>query len=87
MRVVNMIAVWVYILLATVLEVIVSYVFPASWALRDTAISLIAISVAAAVVLFYMELKYQPRWESLFLVVTLFFVGDLLLIWTASLVH
>jgi len=87
MRLVNMIAVWVYILLATVLEVIISYVFPASWALRDTAISLIAISAAAAVVLFYMELKYQPRWESLFLVVTLFFVGDLLLIWTASLVH
>jgi RsiW-degrading membrane proteinase PrsW (M82 family) len=82
-----MIIVWVYILLATLLEVIISYVFPASWALRDTAISVIAISAAAAVVLFYMELRYKPRWESLFLVVTLFFVGDLLLIWTASLVH
>jgi len=87
MRVGSMIAVWVYIVLATVLEVIVSYVFPFSWALRDTAIGLIAISVAAAIVLFYMELKYQPRWESLFLVITLFFVGDLLMIWTASLVH
>lgn len=87
MRVAGMIVVWVYILLATVLEVIISYVFPASWALRDTAIGLVAISVAAAIVLFYMELKYQPRWESLFLVVTLFFVGDLLLIWTASLAH
>ena len=87
MRVVNMIALWVYIILATILEVIISYVFPATWALRDTAISVIAISVAAAVVLFYMELKYQPKWESLFLLVTLFFVGDLLLIWTASLVH
>jgi len=82
-----MITVWVYILLATVLEVVISYVFPASWALRDTSISVIALSVAAAIVLFYMELKYQPRWESLFLVVTLFFVGDLILIWTASLVH
>ena len=87
MRIVSMIIVWVYILLATLLEVIISYVFPASWALRDTAISVIAISAAAAVVLFYMELRYKPRWESLFLVVTLFFVGDLLLIWTASLVH
>ena len=87
MRITGMITVWVYILLATVLEVIISYVFPASWALRDTAISVIAMSVAAAIVLFYMELKYQPRWESLFLLVTLFFVGDLILIWTASLVH
>jgi hypothetical protein len=82
-----MIIVWVYILLATVLEVIVSYVLPTSWVLRDTAISVIAITVAAAVVLFYMELKYRPRWESLFLLTTLFFVGDLLFIWTASLVH
>jgi di/tricarboxylate transporter len=87
MRIAGMVVVWVYILLATVLEVIISYVFPASWALRDTAIGLVAISVAAAIVLFYMELKYQPRWESLFLLVTLFFVGDLLLIWTASLAH
>jgi di/tricarboxylate transporter len=82
-----MITVWVYILLATVLEVIISYVLPAGWALRDTVIGVIAISVAAAIVLFYMELKYQPRWESLILLVTLFFVGDLILIWTASLVH
>ena len=87
MRVAGMIVVWVYILLATVLEVIISTLFQASWALRDTAIGLVAISVAAAIVLFYMELKYQPRWESLFLVVTLFFVGDLILIWTASLAH
>jgi len=87
MRIASMIVVWVYILLATVLEVIVSYVFPASWALRDTTISVMAVSVAAAIVFFYMELKYQPRWESLFLLVTLFFVGDLVLIWTASLAH
>jgi len=87
MRIASMIAVWIYIILATVLEVIVSYVFPTSWVLRDTVIGIIAITVAAAVVLFYMELKYQPRWESLFLVVTLFFVGDLIFIWTASLVH
>ena len=87
MRILSMIVVWVYILLATVLEVVVSYVLPASWILRDTAISLIAISMAAVIVLFYMELKYQPRWESLPLLVTLFFVGDLILIWTASLVH
>jgi len=87
MRIASMIAVWVYIILATVLEVIVSYVLPTSWMLRDTVIGVIAITVAAAVVLFYMELKYQPRWESLFLLVTLFFVGDLVFIWTASLVH
>jgi hypothetical protein len=82
-----MIIVWVYILLATVLEVIVSYEFPTAWVLRDSVIGVIAITVAAAVVLFYMELKYHPRWESLFLLVTLFFVGDLIFIWTASLVH
>jgi hypothetical protein len=83
----GMITVWVYILLATVLEVIVSYMLPNSWALRDTVIGVIAITVAAAVVMFYMELKYQPRWESLFLLTTLFFVADLIFIWTASLVH
>jgi hypothetical protein len=83
----GMITVWVYILLATVLEVIVSYMLPNSWALRDTMIGVIALTVAAAVVMFYMELKYQPRWESLFLLTTLFFVCDLIFIWTASLVH
>ena len=83
----GMITVWVYILLATVLEVIVSYLLPSSWALRDTVIGVIALTVAAAVVMFYMELKYQPRWESLFLLTTLFFICDLIFIWTASLVH
>jgi len=83
----GMITVWVYILLATVLEVIVSYMLPSSWALRDTVIGVIALTVAAAVVMFYMELKYQPRWESLFLLTTLFFICDLIFIWTASLVH
>jgi heme/copper-type cytochrome/quinol oxidase subunit 4 len=83
-----MIAVWVYIVLATILEVVASYLIPASsWVFRDTVISVIAISMAAAVVLFYMELKYQPRWESLILLTTLFFVADLIFIWTASLVH
>ena len=87
MRIASMIMVWVYILLATVLEVIVASMFPAGWVLRDTVISVIALSVAAAIVMFYMELKYHPRWESLFLLITLFFVGDLILIWTASLTH
>jgi hypothetical protein len=83
-----MITVWVYIVLATVLEVVASYIIPAtSWVFRDTVISVIALSMAAAVVLFYMELRYQPRWESLFLLTTLFFVADLIFIWTASLVH
>lgn len=83
-----MIVVWVYIVLATILEVITSYLIPASsWVLRDTVISVIAISMAAAVVLFYMELRYQPRWESIFLLTSLFFVADLIFIWTASLVH
>jgi len=87
MRIASMIIVWVYILLATVLEVAVASVFPTGWILRDTVISVIALSVAAAIVMFYMELKYQPRWESLILLITLFFVGDLILIWTASLTH
>jgi hypothetical protein len=88
MRIVDMIVVWVLILLGTILEVVISYRIPASsWVLRDTVISVIAISMAAAVVIFYMELKYKPRWESLFLLTTLFFVADLLFIWTASLVH
>jgi hypothetical protein len=83
-----MIMVWVYIVLATILEVVVSYIIPASsWIFRDTIISVVAISMAAAVVLFYMELRYHPRWESLFLLTTLFFVADLIFIWTASLVH
>ncbi len=88
MRIASMIAVWVYISLATILEVIISYLVPLSrWALRDAYIGMIALSCAAVVVLFYMELKYSPRWESIFLLTTLFFVADLLFIWTASLVH
>lgn len=88
MRIVSMIIVWVYIALATILEVVASYLIPvSSWLFRDTVISVVAISMAAAVVLFYMELRYHPRWESLFLLTTLFFVADLIFIWTASLVH
>lgn len=88
MRIVSMIVLWVYILLATILEVVASYVIPASsWVLRDTVLSVIAISMAAGVVLFYMELRYHPRWESVFLLTTLFFAADLIFIWTASLVH
>jgi Mlc titration factor MtfA (ptsG expression regulator) len=88
MSIASVIAVWVYILLATVLEVIASYLIPlSSWVLRDTVIVTIALTTAAAVVLFYMELKYHPRWESVFLLTTLFFVADLMFIWTASLVH
>ncbi len=88
MRIVSMIVVWVYIVLATILEVVASYVIPAgSWVLRDTVLSIIAISMAAGVVMFYMELRYHPRWESVFLLTTLFFVADLIFIWTASLVH
>ncbi|HMK83445.1 MAG TPA: hypothetical protein VK503_06985 [Candidatus Bathyarchaeia archaeon] len=88
MRVATMVAVWVYILLATILEVVAYYVIPlSSWALHDSVISIIALSSATAVVIFYMELIYRPRWEALFISTTLFFVLDLLLIWTASLVH
>jgi len=88
MRVATMVAVWVYILLATILEVVAYYVIPlSSSALHDSVISIIALSSAAAVVIFYMELKYRPRWEALILGTTMFFVMDLLLIWTASLVH
>jgi len=83
-----MVAVWIYILLATILEVVAYYVIPlSSSALHDSVISIIALSSAAAVVIFYMELKYRPRWEALILGTTMFFVMDLLLIWTASLVH
>jgi hypothetical protein len=88
MRLASVIAVWVYILLATILEVIASYLIPLSnWVLRDTVVGVIAITTAAAVVMFYMELKYHPRWESVFLLTTLFFVADLMFIWTVSLVH
>ena len=88
MRVATMVAVWVYILLATILEVVAYYVIPlSSWALHDSVISIIAISSAAAVAIFYMELKYRPRSEAIFIGTTLFFALDLILIWTASLVH
>jgi hypothetical protein len=83
-----MIAVWVYIILVTLLEVVASYAIPmSSWVLRNTLISVLAVSAAAVVVIFYMELRYHYRWESLILVTTIFYVADLIMIWTASLVH
>jgi hypothetical protein len=88
MRPIIMIVVWVYIMLATLLEVTASFTIPmTSWMLHDSIIGIIAMSAAAVVVLFYMELRYRPRWEGAILGVTLFFVADLLLIWTASLAH
>jgi hypothetical protein len=88
MRPITMIIVWIYIIIATLLEVTASYMVPMTdWAMHDSIIGIIAISAAAVVVLFYMELRYRPRWESAILGVSLFFMADLLLIWTASLAH
>jgi uncharacterized membrane protein YhfC len=83
-----MIVVWIYIMIATLLEATASYMIPMnSWTLHDSVIGIVAISAAAIVVMYYMELRYRPRWESAILGATLFFVADLLLIWTASLAH
>lgn len=76
--------VWAYIIAAVIAEVYIS-AYMRNNASGYTAISLLATSQAAAVVLFYMQLKEEPNSIRLFAVVALMFLAALLAAMIATL--
>ena len=52
--------VWIYLVAATVAEVLLFYFLPAS-TLINLSIGLLAASKAVLIVMYYMHLKYEPR--------------------------
>jgi len=82
------IATWSWIVITILIEVAaVPYLSTAQWAVRGTVESLVALSAVIPMILFYMGLWEEHRSLKMFVVVSLFFCADLLLIWSASSVH
>jgi hypothetical protein len=76
--------VWAYIVFSVILEVYVAALMQGN-ASGYTAISILATSQAAAVVLFYMQLKNEPNSIRLFAIVALMFLAALLAAMIATL--
>jgi hypothetical protein len=80
--------IWSWLVVATVLEVIVAYSLSSSlWYIRGGIEIVIALSAAVPLTLYYMGVLREHIGLKMFLLVALFFSIDLVLIWTASLVH
>ena len=60
MKIVLTIAVWAYLVAATVAEVVVFYLLPGG-ELVNLSIGVLAASKAVLIVMYYMHLKYEPR--------------------------
>ena len=60
MEVTLTVSVWIYLMAATVVEVMLYYLLPAS-TLINLSIGLLAASKAVLIVMYFMHLKYEPR--------------------------
>jgi cytochrome c oxidase subunit IV len=78
-----LVSVWVYTLVAIVAEVYVSYAVSDLY-YAATAIVIFAISQAAAVVAFYMNLREEPGSLILMVIIPLMFISGLLITVVAS---
>ncbi|MDG6985179.1 MAG: cytochrome C oxidase subunit IV family protein [Nitrososphaerota archaeon] len=78
-----LVAVWIYTLVAVVAEVYVSYAVSNIF-FETGAIIAFAISQAAAVVAFYMNLKEEPGTLILMVIIPLMFISGLLITVVAS---
>jgi cytochrome c oxidase subunit IV len=78
-----LVSVWVYTLVAVVAEVYVSYAVSNLY-YATTAIVIFAISQAAAVVAFYMNLREEPGSLILMVIIPLMFISGLLITVVAS---
>jgi hypothetical protein len=75
-------------MLATILEVAASYyVSSSAWLLRDGIISAIALTAIVPMALSYLDLIGEHMSIKIMMALGVFFSMDLILIWTASLVH
>jgi len=82
------IATWSWLVVSLLLEVVAApYLASSAWELRGLFESGVALTAVIPLMLFYMGLWEEHRSLKMFVVVSLFFCLDLLLIWSASSVH
>ncbi len=60
MKIALTIGLWIYLVAATVLEVVIFYLFPAS-SIVNLSIGTLAASKAVLIVMYYMHLRYESR--------------------------
>ena len=84
----TIIATWSWLMLATLIEVTATYYLSsAAWQIRDGIIAAIAITAVVPMALTYLDLLGEHMSIKVLIVLGVFFSLDLVLIWTASLVH
>jgi len=82
------IATWSWLMLATLLEVAASYYLSSTgWILRDGIITAIALTAIVPMALSYLDLMGEHVSIKIMMALGVFFSMDLILIWTAELVH
>ena len=82
------IATWSWLMLATVLEVSASYYLAsAAWQVRDGILAAIMLTAVVPMALSYLDLMGEHVSVKIMVALGVFFSMDLILIWTASLVH
>jgi hypothetical protein len=82
------IATWSWLVVTILIEVAsTNYLASVSWEVRGLVESVVALSAVIPLMLFYMGLWAEHRSLKMFVIVSLFFCADLLLIWSASSVH
>lgn len=84
MRTIVGIGVWAYMVIGVLTEVGVFYLYP-PYSVLVTVVSLLATSQAAAIVLFYMQLREEPGSLRLFAIIPIMFLAALLIAMLASL--
>lgn len=83
----GLIIAWCWIAVMIFLEVFVTLNPSLTWASRDTIIAILSLSGIAAVAVGYMNVLKEDVSTMLIVLVGLFLAANLILIWTASLVH
>jgi hypothetical protein len=81
-------ATWSWLIISVLIEVVAAYNLSAwAWYMRGAVEGLVALAAVIPLMLIYMGLWKEHLSLKMFVVVSLFFCFDLLLIWSASLVH
>ena len=79
--------IWSWLMLSTLIEVYLSSYSLLDWTVRDSLIGAVAITAVLPMALVYLDLLGEHISVKMFMLVGVFFSLDLVLIWTASLVH
>jgi hypothetical protein len=84
----QIVATWSWLVVTVLIEVAaLPYLSNLVWTIRGSIETLIALTAVIPLLLFYMGLWEEDRSVKLFVVSSLFFCLDLILIWSASSVH